>query len=427
MNRIVFFIASLFSLLSYIYSFGRLKEKKLKIKFKDYIMFSLFAIIEYVTNFYISPVLSALFAIVYLVLLCKHLYNTNLKDSCSYIIIIWISSVIIDMLILAVMNITNIVNASEELILLSKSISSIFLSICLMIIYSSSKICRTINKVYKTISNSNITLNMIILIIILIIFFTIGLLTFINRYSIDSITILLIISFMIILVMWIIIALTSQVIILYNTSLNLEKEISLCHKILTDYRIKEHNLKHQLIGILNAPNNEKSKLINDLLIKQTNTIINYENINIPIGLNGIIYDYLNKYKEYKIDITIKNNIKKNIINKLSYKNYNLFCESLGIVLTNALESVIACKEKTLYIKIYEDSDYIYAKVINSFNGVLNINKLGNLNYTVKRNGHGLGLFSLFHHKNINVKIRIVNQYYNTTIKIKKRIIRKNNP
>ena len=139
----------------------------------------------------------------------------------------------------------------------------------------------------------------------------------------------------------------------------------------------------------------------------------------PLGINGLVMGKLAKHEKSNINISITNDIKSNILEVVSPRSYNLFCEALGVSLDNALESAKNTKEKIVYLEFKETSTEIKLIVINTFSGGVDLDCLGEVNYTSKKKGHGLGLYSLFR-KNLNIKTTIKNNLFINDISIKKR-------
>lgn len=108
-----------------------------------------------------------------------------------------------------------------------------------------------------------------------------------------------------------------------------------------------------------------------------------------------------------------------MLESLGPRNYNSFCEALGITLDNALEACIKTEDKLLYLEFKEGKDSITIKVMNTFSGNIELDRLDTKEYTSKKEGHGLGLYSLFNRKNIVITTSIKNNLFINVIKVKK--------
>ena len=118
---------------------------------------------------------------------------------------------------------------------------------------------------------------------------------------------------------------------------------------------------------------------------------------------------------------IHNEITGNILKKIGPREYNLFCNALGISLDNALESTIKCTEKMIFIEFKETPQKITIRIINTFKNRIDLDKLGTRYYTSKKEGHGLGLYSLFDKKRITIFTKINNNKFINTISVIKTI------
>ena len=98
-----------------------------------------------------------------------------------------------------------------------------------------------------------------------------------------------------------------------------------------------------------------------------------------------------------------------------YQNLNIIASDVN---DNALESAKNTKEKLVYLEFKETDTEIKITVINTFSGGVDLDCLGEVNYTSKKKGHGLGLYSLFR-KNLNIKTSIKNNLFINDIAIKK--------
>lgn len=120
-------------------------------------------------------------------------------------------------------------------------------------------------------------------------------------------------------------------------------------------------------------------------------------------------------------IQIDNNVKGKILDILGPKNYNLLCEALGVTLDNALESASQTKDKIIFLEFTETEKTVNIKVMNTFKGIIDTEKLGTIEYTSnKLNGHGLGLYSLFNKNTLYITTSIKNNFFRSEIKINKK-------
>ena len=291
--------------------------------------------------------------------------------------------------------------------------------IILILISKSKFIKRNIIKLRKSLEKINF--HKIYTILIIISYFLFDIICFYNIEikNFSLVVILISLSFLLFIFLFLIKQYT-----IYNLKITrdfLEKNNEQSMNVLLETRIFRHNFKNQLIGLKTVANKKTCLLIDDL--------INYYNnesrsinvfTNIPNGINGIVYEKLSNIKLKDLNISIQNKIDKNLLNKIGSRNYNLLCEALGVTLDNAIEATMASKEKILNVDFKENKDMVIVKIINSYSNTIDLDNLGNINYSSKENGHGIGLFSLISRKKINIKCNLRNNLFITTITINKK-------
>ena len=182
----------------------------------------------------------------------------------------------------------------------------------------------------------------------------------------------------------------------------------------------KHNLIHKLDGVKSYGDDKVKKLIDEIILDcNLLTKNNKELDKLPLGLNGFIYQKVYQVDYKTLNIAIDNSLKNDLLDILKPKTYNKLCEVLGVMLDNALEATLASKEKLLYICIEENEHCVELLLNNSFESDLNLDKLGNINYTTKGSNHGIGIFSTFRNKTVKTKIKIVNNLFETKIVVNK--------
>ena len=64
---------------------------------------------------------------------------------------------------------------------------------------------------------------------------------------------------------------------------------------------------------------------------------------------------------------------------------------MGVFLDNAIEAVKKIKKKEILVEIYTMDTNLCIDITNNFKGNLDLNKISNIKYTTKGEGHGYGL------------------------------------
>ena len=72
------------------------------------------------------------------------------------------------------------------------------------------------------------------------------------------------------------------------------------------------------------------------------------------------------------------------------------------------------------LEFTEDDNKLMLKIINSFSGMIDIDELGKKNYTSKKTGNGLGLFSILKYKPIKLNSSIKDNKFICVIRVNKK-------
>lgn len=414
------FISTLFFQISAIYFFGKLSEKKLNFKKKHILAICLVGIIQIILNLYEFFVVGPLFTMIYFLYLFKDIYNCDKSESQNYSMIIWTISIILDIITMLIMNNINIdVNVlSNNDLQIYKALSSIMMSTAIMLLANIKGFTKFLRKIYKKMLKLNIAIQYFIIIITIYIIMAI-----ISRQNLDNrfvVIILLIAGLSILAIIIIFISQQYQIVTLKKTNEIIEENNQINIKIINQYRILKHNLESQLLGVKTVSNKKAKELIDNLILEYNSSFYIKHDINsMPSGINGLIYEKLYAYKDDNINLTINNKIKSKILPAVGARSYNLFCEALGVTLDNALDASKKSKDKIIYLEFRETKEKIIFKIMNTFKGKIDLDKLGTINYTSKSSGHGLGLFSLIGRKNLTITTSIKNDLFINSIEVNK--------
>lgn len=413
------FISTILTQIAFIQLFKKLTSLKPKIKFHHVSVIIVVGLIQMFLNLYDLKVISAFFSIIYFGVLFKTLFSVKRQMYINYSLLIWITCLLIDILLMYLGNIFNLMNIYIEHTRNYKAIASIILAIILIALSYIKLFVDALNKIYKKMTNLKITMNHITLIVIAYLF--LGFMSSENMGDKFVVTILLLTGFSILVVIISFISMKYQLVLFKKTNEILEKNDIVNRKIITQYRVLKHNLESKLMGVKTVSNKEAKQLI-DEMIKEYNSsfYIKHDVNDMPLGINGFVFEKLYKYKDENLDISVTNKIKNNILDSVGSKSYNLFCEALGVTLDNALEASKNSQEKLLYLEFNETKEKVTMKIINTFSGNIDLEKLGTVQYTSKETGHGFGLFSLIGRKNITVTTSIKNNQFINFIEIKKK-------
>ena len=399
------------------YAFGRLSGKKVNFNYKYLIFVPIVAFVQILFNKIGLKISGSLITIVYFYFMYKKVFNCTRDEAKNYGILVWGACLLLDFLIMLIVTSLGLSKYYELYPLVSKTIGSLAMSFLLMITFSLNIYIKHLRKAYNSLSKMKIDIKYIYMIIITFIFLNILELNYIKDNTLVRLTFIIgMLGFVLITVL---ISKSYKIMVLKLTNKILEENNLTNKKVITEYSILKHNFESKLLGIRDIANKEAKALIDDLLEDANSSVYIKNDINaMPLGINGLVMGKLAKHEKSNVNISITNDIKSKILEVVSPRSYNLFCESLGISLDNALESAKNTKEKLVYLEFKETDTEIKLTVINTFSGGVDLDSLGEVNYTSKKKGHGLGLYSLFR-KNLNIKTYIKNNLFINDIAIKK--------
>ena len=413
---------SLFSIIIFqfasFYAFGKLSGKKMHLKKVNIPFIILFPFVQIFFNKINLRVSGSLITVVYFYFMYKRIFKCTRDEAKNYGILIWGACLLYDLLMVLILATFGLTKFYETHEFITKTICSLSLSLIVILTFNFNIYVKHLRKAYNSLSKIKIDIKYIYMIIITFIFLNILELSYIKDNTLVRLTFIIgMLGFVLITVL---ISKSYKIMVLKLTNKILEENNLTNKKVITEYSILKHNFESKLLGIRDIANKEAKALIDDLLEDTNSSVYIKNDINaMPLGINGLVMGKLAKHEKSNINISITNDIKSNILEVVSPRSYNLFCEALGVSLDNALESAKNTKEKIVYLEFKETSTEIKLIVINTFSGGVDLDCLGEVNYTSKKKGHGLGLYSLFR-KNLNIKTTIKNNLFINDISIKKR-------
>lgn len=426
MNSIFLFnaIGSFIGYFNLVWIYGIVTNQKIKVNYIKILLIILISILNVKICYSFPVYIKTFYNMICNFGLTKIFYKNEFKYWAFHSVLIWSLGSFLDILFMSINPL--IINS-----ILTKYpnggivIITLFLQIIYNLLFRIKVFKKLISKIWEKIQTiKNIYWVYLTVIILLIVF---GLLAFTNLSSLTK-------GIKILFLLLIALSISIYIIIFkfientYNeTSKNLIANNSFYVELNNKNRIFKHNIIHKLDGIKSIADDKVKKLINDL-IKEYNLTSSPNKVvdNLPNGINGLICQKIYNTKGKKINIAVNNYMKSDLFDVLTPKKYNRLCEALGVCLDNAISATLKTKEKILQIAILENQDFIYIKIINTFKSELEIDKLGTKDYTTKRDGHGIGLYSLFARKDLTIKTSIINNLFENQIIIKKNKYEKSN-
>ncbi len=399
-------------LLGYYYVFVSLeKDKNIKLSWKKIIILFFLAIGTYLINF--ISIIYIKFILIILILYLNYFFCINRKfsDAIVSIFMIYIINSLIDWLYCLFFSQFSIKYESHIIF----NLYSILLVLIVLILVNIPLINRSLNKLKKLILNINNNVKYIILFTFFYIFInTLMLSIFINNYSV----IMQVVFFFSCVVIFIIF---QSLLVTNNTHTdnikNLFKLNVVYSNIIEEDKVYKHNIKNKLLTIKNIGDKNVKKIVDNILYDTKSKFDHSIQLdNIPPELIGTIGDKLFNCK--KTSIIINNQLKKPIFEFINMKKYYILCESLGIILDNAVEAIENIKKGYIHLDLIQKNNTLEVVIKNNFSGTLDINLLGNKNYSTKNRESGLGLHSISKQKLITINYQIRNNEFITTLKLK---------
>lgn len=412
-NYLVFVLVSFISTFGVTYLYCKLCGKRLYITFLIIIWLVLGSLgLAFLRIFDLTLLSTALYFVFYPILF-NILNKIGFKKQFFYTVVVWLCGMLFDCLSMIGVLILNNFIKFNMYSYLSRIILTFIVLLAFIILAHISSFVRFINRLYLKVQKVNyfdftlMAFALFVLLMSVAIFLTLDNI----KLSILLIAVLFLLGFSFILLIKVRINLIEN-----EKFLKLLKENNNFYvKIEDENRIFRHNLMAKMLSIKSVSSKKARQLIDDFLEAfNSNMDFSVHIKDIPYGLNGIIYEKIYPYIG-KINIKIDNKIDFDIFTKLKPRRYNVFIEKMVIALDNAIESCIKSQSKILVLNLYFENNQIIMDIKNTFHGNLNLDNIGQINYSTKGKRRGLGLFSAFRDNEVNISIKIINDMFVTKI------------
>jgi len=183
----------------------------------------------------------------------------------------------------------------------------------------------------------------------------------------------------------------------YNNTLETLKSYE---DILDKYKVSNHENKNQLLMIRNMlkkdTKNDVSKYIDKIVDNEYKDDENLmmETSKIPSGgLRALIYSKILYMKNNNItfDIDFDRKIRNVKFDGLDESIVLDICKIVGVFLDNAIEAISETQAGRVNISLYMLENQLHISIANTFDGAINLDKIDEVKYTTKGEGHGYGL------------------------------------
>lgn len=166
-------------------------------------------------------------------------------------------------------------------------------------------------------------------------------------------------------------------------------------------RVDKHEHKNNLITIkskiIDGDTNENTIAYIDSLLGDEKKFVHEKYVKFqylpPNGLKALFYFKVSEaeLKGIDIDVNISQNIKNSSISTLTTNEFKNLGILIGVYIDNAIDAAKNCDKKLIGIEMYENSIGTSIIISNTFNGEIDTNKIGKMNYSTKGKGRGYGL------------------------------------
>lgn len=422
LNNIICFISNCVVELIFVFCFNLLTRKKEKAHWTYLIFIPLFSFIITLEYHFGLKTINTITSLIFYLLLYFLIFRKNVEETFFYGMAIYIIALMIDIFTIFLTTVISKLFSNLDLIVL-KTTETILMLTILILLLKMKKFNNFLRALYNKIKNIRFPYLRILLLLSNIFFlgFTILYSTIgrnIEDYHVHLF--LLAISVIILIIVYVHKEYTNYT--LKETNEYFIKNNEFYINVVNDYRILKHNIIHQLNSVKTVANKKTITLIDDLINQYNENESDVHNIKkMPVGISGIVYEKIYLFNNKEIKLGIDNSIESNVFNSLTPRSYNLLCEALGILVDNALQATAKTKEKILMIEMKENELNYQIKIINTFQDLLDLEKLGTIKYTTKSSGHGIGLFSLIGRRKLKLKTSIINDLFLNEITIEKKL------
>ena len=433
MSQIIsLYINSFIMIITFTYFVYVITDLRFKINFRFFVILNINLLCHLLLGVLFDNFLKTLTMFMVDVLYCFKVFDISIKRALYLTFWYMILLIIPDLLQLFIT--TNVVGINKIICyneIAGSVISNLIVSSLFIIIIKIFK-----NKIKKVINNE-VSNNVKIIILSLFTFICVGMIFFsvIKTYEFSNDIFLYLVAMMVLV--------TSLFSLIRKTIENdrLMKEYDKLLEFMTTYeneienqRILRHETKNEFLAIkAKICDKQQNKEIIDYIdeiLKEKITVSQEKYAKFgylpPNGIKGLCYFKVQEAEknEISVSINISSRIKKSSVYNLSIKNQRDFGKILGVFLDNAIEASSKSKKKQLGIEAYSNKDKEFIMIIsNSFDEMINKNKIGKERFTTKGRdrGHGLLLVRKIVDKNsiFYIKTEIVEDIYIQTLKIKK--------
>lgn len=417
MELLVWFVVCFIATFGYTYLYYKLNDLEKMFNIKSSLVFLIGVIFSAYIQYYHIELIGNIAYFIFFPLIFYFMNSAPLKKIFYYVIMIWFYGMVLDLIAMLIVTLLNFFFTIDIYSSNFECILTTCLFIALVSVAQSKKLKLFTNNFYKKVFK--VRFSDISLILFSLFTFLVGISIFINLSHLNINLILLLLLILIITIF--VLLIKSKINEVENTLfLNKLKENNEFYmKIEEENSIFKHNLNAKLKSIKSVANEEARELLNELIYDNNKNGECVKHIkDIPYGFNGIIYETIYPYLNL-LKIEVENTINYDIFKILKPRRYNVLVEKMVIAIDNAIEAAKNSLDKTLMINVYDKENEIIIEIRNTFSSSIDIDELGNKNYSTKGKKRGIGLYSALRNNIVNLDIKVINDYFVSKLSVNK--------
>lgn len=399
---VVFFNAIIASIVN-LSIWSKLSEIRLNFRNIKVYIGIVFMIAALMTNsIMVEPILKIIVVLFISTCTIMLMYELSLKEAMILSIITQLLYVISELLVIIVVLIITNINSNKQLvdIFFGTIYANIAIGALVYIIIQIPFIKKIYDKLLSLLQNQKIyNITLIVILVIVTISVALNFIFYRNNLILMSfIGLMLLIAYLVFIMNNIVIRNNYlNMHIKYNDTLETLKSYE---DILDKYKVSNHENKNQLLMIRNMlrkdSKNDISKYIDNIVQNEYKDDENlmFETSKIPSGgLRALIYSKMLYMKNNNVNFFLKIDKKIRTIQLSNMKEETILdlCKIIGVFLDNSIEEVAKIGKGTVGIELYLINNKLNISISNSFEGSIDLDKISELKYTTKGNGHGYGL------------------------------------
>lgn len=409
------YLVVVFTFIIYLLCFKRCIKEKLKINLKKTIIILILSVLVMVNNIYNPFWFKSFATIIILFAGCKIIFQKNWKHTLGLVIVFSLISIILDFISGIFLNIAfkNINEFNDSI--MAKSMLTIIIW-CLLYFIINNKIFDYIMEAFIKKDKQKVIYVIFFLFIIVFSIFSYIYISDYKNFLVYILTVIIIITFSILMAQILKKDFEqNKLLIQYKF---LQENIQNYEGIIEEYKDLKHNLNNDMMAIRSIVDEPAQRLIDEKLEKYNSSSSLMTNVrDIPKGLQGLLFLKISNLKQQGITVEINTN-DKDAFDILDIKNYSILCDLFGIILDNAIEATKKSDEKLIYIDITFENNQLNIKTINTFMDCMDLDLIGEKNYSTKKikSGRGLHYIDKITKKNkFKVKKEIINNLFIASI------------